>query len=684
MADAPLNDGSATKERRLDQLCDKFESACIAGARPRIEDYLADVSPEEREILLPELLRLEMEYRTRSGETVRRAEYEERFPRCLDLVQSVFSKLTLPPPANLPFIPGYDILEEIDSGGMGVVYKARNKQLGIVVALKVVRGGKGEEASVLARFRVEARAVARLNHPQVVRLYEYGQHSGLPYFTMECVEGGSLAKRLASGSLPPVEAATLVATLARAMHYVHEQHIVHRDLKPANVLLAMEGTPKIADFGLAKHLDRDFKLTRTKTAMGTASYMAPEQIRGAKEVSRAADIYSLGAILYETLTGRPPFRAETYELTVHQVLSEEVVPPTRLRPGVPPDLEAICLKCLEKEPGDRYHAADALADDLDRFLAGEPIASSTTGNQDRRRRWAPTGRPEIPNYEILGRLAEGAMGVVYAARQLSADRIVALRVLTPGATVLSEQAANFLEAAKAVAELSHPNIAEVYEVGADGDSFYISMELLEGGDLDQRLGGKRSTPTEAAQLTFLLAGALDHAHGEGIVHRDIKPANVLFTTAGTPKLTDFGLAHQIDYDLAQTRARAIQTTPAYMAPEQATGNLKAIGPATDIYSLGCVLYEMLTGRPPYRGENLLDMLQRAVNEPPLPPSKLWSDIPPALEAICLKCLEKQPAKRYTSARELGVHLEAFLNGKPISTEPATGRRWNRFGKWLKR
>jgi serine/threonine protein kinase len=684
MADAPLNDGSATKERRLDQLCDSFESACVAGGRPRIEDYLDKVSTEEREVLLPELLRLEMEYRTRTGETLRRAEFDERFPECIDLVESIFSKSVLPGRAALPSIPGYDILEEIDSGGMGVVYKARNKQLGIVVALKVVRGGKGEEPNVLARFRVEARAVARLNHPHVVRLYEYGQHLGLPYFTMEYVEGGSLADKLGGGPLPPLEAATLLVTLARTMHYVHEQHIVHRDLKPANVLLAADGTPKVADFGLAKHLDRDFKLTRTKTVMGTASYMAPEQIGGAKEVGHAADVYSLGAILYETLTGQPPFRAETYELTVHRVLSEEAVPPTRLRPDVPGDLETICLKCLEKEPADRYPGADALAGDLARFLAGEPIASSTSGNHERRRRWAPTGRLEIPNYEILGRLAEGAMGVVYAARQLSTDRVVALRVLTPWATVLSEQAANFLRTAKGVAGLSHPNIAQVYDVGADGGSFYMAMELLEGGDLTRRLGGERWSSTEAARLAFLLAGALDHAHGKGIVHRDIKPANVLFTTAGTPKLTDFGLTHQIDYDLAQTRAGAIMGTPTYMAPEQATGNLKAIGPATDIYSLGCVLYEMLTGRPPYRGENLLDMLQRAVNEPPLPPSRLWSDIPPALEAVCLKCLEKQPAKRYSSARELGDHLEAFLNGKTILPESGGSRRWNRFGKWLKR
>jgi eukaryotic-like serine/threonine-protein kinase len=675
MADAPLNDGSATKERRLDQLCDDFESACVAGARPRIEDYLANVSPEERAILLPELLRLEMEYRTRTGETLRRAEYDERFPECTDLVESVFSESALPRPAALPSIPGYDILEEIDFGGMGIVYKARNKQLGIVVALKVVRGGNWKEPSVLARFRVEARAVARLNHPHVVRLYEYGQHQGLPYFTMEYVEGGSLAKKLGGGALPPLEAATLLATLARTMHYVHEQQIVHRDLKPANVLLTADGTPKVADFGLAKHLDRDFRLTPSKAVMGTASYMAPEQIRGAKEVGRTADVYSLGAILYETLTGQPPFRAETYELTVHRVLSEEAVPPTRLRPDLPPDLETICLKCLEKEPADRYPGADTLAADLDRFLTGEPIASSTTGNQDRRRRWAPTGRLEIPNYEILGRIAQGAMGIVYAARQLSTDRVVALRVLTPWATVLSEQAANFLRTAKAVAGLSHPNIAEVYDVGADGGSFYMAMELLEGGDL-RRLRGKRGSPNEAARLTLLLAGALDHAHGKGIVHRDIKPANVLFTVAGTPKLTDFGLAHQINYDLAQTRAGAIMGTPTYLAPEQAMGNLKAIGPATDIYSLGCVLYEMLTGRPPHRGASAFEMLQRIANEPPVPPSRLCSDIPLGLEAICLKCLEKPPAERFSSARELGHHLETFLNDKTTITKPRAGSRWN--------
>jgi serine/threonine-protein kinase len=268
-------------------------------------------------------------------------------------------------------IGAYVLLEEIGKGGMGVVYKARQLSLNRLVALKLARWEALSEPEILDRLRHEGEMFARLEHDNIVRIYDCGEHQGRPYFSMEYVEGGSLAERLRQGVLPEREAADLVRTLARAVHFAHGYKIIHRDLKPANVLVGRDGVVKLTDFGLAKLLDAGLRLTRTYAIMGTAGYMAPEQARGeSKDVGVRTDVYGLGAILYDTLTGRPPFQAATLEQTREQVLSCPVTPPSRLRPGLSPYLEAICLKCLQKESQDRYASAEELALDLDDWLGG--------------------------------------------------------------------------------------------------------------------------------------------------------------------------------------------------------------------------------------------------------------------------------------------------------------------------
>jgi WD40 repeat protein len=316
----------------------------------------------------------------------------------------------------------YELLEEIGRGGMGVVYRACQVALNRVVAVKTIRAAGGAGAPEVARFRAEAEAVAALDHPHIVPVHEAGEQDGQHFFAMKWIEGTSLAQALAEGRRPAGragqhQAARLLATLARAVHYAHQRGLLHRDLKPANILLDDRGEPHITDFGLARRLEGDCGLTTSGAIVGTPSYMAPEQAAGTGRLTTAADVYSLGAILYELLTGRPPFRAGSVLETLLQVRTEEPARPGGLQPGLDRDLETICLKCLHKDPGRRYSSAEALAADLERWSAGEPIQARPTGTWERAVKW---GRRH-PAWAVLAATSVLTAGLLLAYLGLRLD-----------------------------------------------------------------------------------------------------------------------------------------------------------------------------------------------------------------------------------------------------------------------
>jgi serine/threonine-protein kinase len=280
----------------------------------------------------------------------------------------------------------------------------------------------------------------------------------------------------------------------------------------------------------------------------------------------------------------------------------------------------------------------------------------------------------VPGYEILGELGRGAVGVVYKARQVCLNRVVALKMVLDGGPTGNRGLARFQREAEAIAKLHHPNIVQIYEVGEASGRAYFSLEYCPGGSLADRLGGARPPAAEAAGLVEQLARAVHAAHAAGVVHRDLKPGNILLGADGTPKISDFGLAKRMDgHELRLTQSGTVIGTPNYMAPEQAAGRSKTVGPAADVWALGAILYELLTGRPPFRGASVWETVAKVVRDEPEPPGQLRPDTPSDLEAVCLKCLRKDPAGRYATALELAEELGRCRAGLPANVTPRADR-----------
>ncbi len=445
---------------QIDAACDRFEAAYHAGASPDLADYLSGIPAGARLPLFRNLLSLDIEYRRHRGEQPDLPSYRERFPEFADAIESVLpsrheSQLTthrragrdravdgtgdtrpaesvqddregFEPRGGMEFdafeelmSAGYEVTRLLGRGGMGVVYQAHQVALNRAVAIKLIRSGSFASEAEVLRFQNEAEAVAQLDHPHIVPIYEVGRHRRHQFFSMKLIAGTSLDRRLDEFVADPRATARLVAVVAEAIHHAHQRGILHRDLKPANILVDAQGQPHVTDFGLAKRIDADFEMTHSDALIGTPSYMAPEQASRARgSLSTATDVYGLGTILYAMLTGRAPFAGTTLIETLDKVRSQSPEPPSRLNPRVPRDLEVICQKCLEKEPGRRYPSALALAEDLTRWQDGEPIQARPVGPAVRAAMWFRRNpAPGIAAALVVLAIAVGFAGVAWQWRK---------------------------------------------------------------------------------------------------------------------------------------------------------------------------------------------------------------------------------------------------------------------------
>jgi WD40 repeat protein len=410
-----MSETPSQREQRLERVLADYLHAVEAGTAP------------DRALLLkkhPDLAAdLDSFFRNRDDVERMAAPIKHQLPDTLGLAGVATAGVG----STVRYFGDYELLEELARGGMGVVYRARQVSLNRPVALKMILKGELATAADVHRFRAEAEAAGNLDHPHIVPIYEVGEHEGQHYFSMKLVEGGSLAKKITELQSDPRATAQIVAIVSRAVHFAHQRGILHRDLKPANVLLNVGGQPHVTDFGLAKRVEGGSDLTKTGAVVGTPSYMAPEQASGKKDLSTAVDVYSLGAILYELLTGQPPFKGDSPLDTLLQAMERDPARPRSLNPQVSRDLETICLKCLEKDPAKRYRSAEALAEDLERWLKGEPIRARPSTALERIAKWARRRPAAAALIGVSGLAALGLLAsAVFFTEQIRQERNAAL------------------------------------------------------------------------------------------------------------------------------------------------------------------------------------------------------------------------------------------------------------------
>jgi serine/threonine protein kinase/tetratricopeptide (TPR) repeat protein len=560
----------------------------------------------------------------------------------------------------------YQVLKRLGEGGMGAVYKARDHELDRLVALKVIRPELAGHPDILRRFKQELILARQVTHKNVVRIFDLGSADGRKFITMDYIEGRDLKGILVErGKLPAGEVVPIFQQICRGLEAAHVEGVVHRDLKPQNVMVDDAGRVWLMDFGLARSMELA-GLTRTGVLMGTPDYMSPEQAR-AEKVDARSDLFSLGIIVYEMLTGRLPFEADTLMAKLLQRVQQRATPVTEVDPDIPASLGAVVGKCLERDVAKRYQSVGEILDDLSGDAKTNGSSSSSSASQGAS---AASNASSIsistlgpgsqfgPRYRIESEIGEGGMGKVYKAQDNELDRTVALKLIRPELARDASSLQRFKQELLLASRISHRNILRIHDLGDVGGVKFISMAYIQGMDLHELIARMGKLQTErVVNIARQLAGALEAAHAEGVVHRDLKPRNVLITVEDHVYVSDFGLAKSLDTDnTAMTRAGEVLGTPRYMSPEQAES--KPADHRSDLYSLGVILYEMATGEVPFTAESSLQVMFQHVQQPPKDPRLLNPETPEYLASIILKCLSKDPALRYQSATELLRDLES--------------------------
>jgi serine/threonine protein kinase len=643
----------------------------------------------------------------------------------LDVVAGLFRDIHSP----------YRIERALGQGLFAASYLARTEGTDLAVVVRVLRPELAQQPHLRTQFLDLNKNALHLVHENLVLTREARAFPdrGMYFAVRDFVDGATLQKVLDGGKIFDAgQIFGLLAQLTAALGAVHRRGICHGGVKPSNVFLCTDGKVILGDLSQPVHgvgvaLDRlsyDYR------------YAAPEFFCGGEPAGPQSDFYALGCVAYQLFCGEPPFVSDNYVELAASHLHKTVVPPSRQGGRAGPEHDWILLKLLARQAKERYGTADDLLQALsealrpprnkpapapappllrdaslaryqppetlmgfEASLASEPsaraLSDASLPRSGARQQFEGTMASPTParigNYQILARIGMGGMGTIFKARDELLGRVVALKVLDPPGRMLrvddatSTRNTRLLTEARAVATLQHPNIVQVHGIGEYEGSPYLVLEFVDGGSLAEKLRTERPEPRAAAATVAKLARAVHHAHERGVLHRDLKPSNVLLTSDGEPKIADFGLAklhHMGNEDAALTRSGMILGTPSYMAPEQASGNVRSIGPPADVYGLGAILYESLTGRPPFKGSGAVQTLHQIATAEVVAPERLNAAVDRGLSTICLTCLRKEPQKRYATAAALADDLERWQRGLTLSASaPPVVRRLARWWNW---